>query len=213
MALLINEECISCGACEPECPNEAISQGESIYVIEPDKCTECVGHYDTPQCIEVCPVDCIITNPDQTEIWTKNLKNSDKGLLVVNFSSASKTVTVRWKDIGMAGQVQVRDVWARSDLGAKVDSMVVENIPSHGCSFFRMSGQSVGIAPVPEYDFRVAPSNRPHAALRVVHSGLAGRPMQMFDMRGRLTSTRELSSLDGRSTRIVPLVGIDDTSK
>ena len=59
MALIITDECINCDVCQPECPNDAISQGETIYVINPDKCTECVGHYDTPQCVEVCPVDCI----------------------------------------------------------------------------------------------------------------------------------------------------------
>jgi ferredoxin len=67
MALMITDECINCDVCEPECPNGAISQGEEIYQIDPGKCTECVGHYDTPQCIEVCPVDCIIPNPDQVE--------------------------------------------------------------------------------------------------------------------------------------------------
>ena len=59
MALKITEECINCDVCEPECPNEAIYQGETIYEIDPDKCTECVGHFDEPQCREVCPVDCI----------------------------------------------------------------------------------------------------------------------------------------------------------
>jgi ferredoxin len=59
MALIITDECINCDVCEPECPNDAISQGDTIYVIDPKKCTECVGHYDTPQCVEVCPVDCI----------------------------------------------------------------------------------------------------------------------------------------------------------
>jgi ferredoxin len=68
MALLINEECISCGACEPDCPNEAISQGDSIYVIDPDKCTECVGAHDAPKCIEVCPVEgCIVPDPNHAE--------------------------------------------------------------------------------------------------------------------------------------------------
>jgi len=67
MALMINEECVNCGVCEPECPNEAISEGEDIYVIDPHKCTECVGHYDEPQCVDVCPVDCIVTDPDNTE--------------------------------------------------------------------------------------------------------------------------------------------------
>ncbi|OZA43639.1 MAG: ferredoxin [Hydrogenophilales bacterium 17-61-76] len=51
----------------PECPNDAISQGDEIYIIDPNKCTECVGHFDTPQCVEVCPVDCIPLNPDYSE--------------------------------------------------------------------------------------------------------------------------------------------------
>jgi len=67
MSLLITDECINCDVCEPECPNGAISQGDEIYVIDPGLCTECVGHYDTPQCVEVCPVDCIIPDPDNKE--------------------------------------------------------------------------------------------------------------------------------------------------
>lgn len=67
MALLITDECINCDVCEPECPNQAIYQGEEIYVIDPDRCTECVGHFDEPQCVAVCPVDCIPTDPDHQE--------------------------------------------------------------------------------------------------------------------------------------------------
>ena len=67
MSLLITDECINCDVCEPECPNNAISQGEEIYVIDPALCTECVGHYDTSQCVEVCPVDCIILDPSHEE--------------------------------------------------------------------------------------------------------------------------------------------------
>ncbi|MEA2006299.1 MAG: YfhL family 4Fe-4S dicluster ferredoxin [Acidobacteriota bacterium] len=67
MALMINEECINCGACEPECPNEAISAGDELYVINPDKCTECVGHFDEPQCASVCPVDACVPDPDHKE--------------------------------------------------------------------------------------------------------------------------------------------------
>ncbi|NNF16190.1 MAG: YfhL family 4Fe-4S dicluster ferredoxin [Gammaproteobacteria bacterium] len=59
MALKITDECINCDVCEPECPNEAIYMGPEIYHIDPDLCTECVGHFDEPQCVEVCPVDCI----------------------------------------------------------------------------------------------------------------------------------------------------------
>jgi ferredoxin len=67
MALIITDECINCDVCEPECPNDAISQGAEIYVIDPSKCTECVGHYDTPQCVIVCPVDCIPNDPRNVE--------------------------------------------------------------------------------------------------------------------------------------------------
>lgn len=68
MALMITDECINCDVCEPECPNAAISMGPDFYVIDPAKCTECVGHYDVPQCQEVCPVECIPFNPD----WLEN---------------------------------------------------------------------------------------------------------------------------------------------
>jgi len=64
MALMITDECINCDVCEPECPNSAISQGEEIYIIDPNLCAECAGHFDTPQCVEVCPVDCIIQDPE-----------------------------------------------------------------------------------------------------------------------------------------------------
>ena len=67
MSLLINDECINCDVCEPECPNGAISQGEEIYEINMNLCTECVGHFDEPQCIDVCPVDCILKDPENPE--------------------------------------------------------------------------------------------------------------------------------------------------
>jgi len=67
MSLLITDECINCVVCEPECPNEAIYMGEEIYEIDRDKCTECVGHYDEPQCVEVCPVDCIPKDENNPE--------------------------------------------------------------------------------------------------------------------------------------------------
>ncbi len=67
MALKIIKGCINCDMCEPECPNKAISFGAKIYEIDPDLCTECVGFYDTPTCISVCPLDCIITDPDRVE--------------------------------------------------------------------------------------------------------------------------------------------------
>ena len=67
MALIITDDCINCDVCEPECPNNAISEGEEIYVIDSALCTECVGHYDAPQCQQVCPVDCIPLDPQHVE--------------------------------------------------------------------------------------------------------------------------------------------------
>ncbi len=78
MALMITDQCINCDVCEPECPNGAIYQGIDFYEINPAKCTQCVGHFDTPQCREVCPVDCIPLNPEfaetQEQLHTKYLK-------------------------------------------------------------------------------------------------------------------------------------------
>ena len=59
MALKITEECINCDVCEPVCPNQAIYMGEQIYEINPELCTECIGHYEIPQCVDICPIDCI----------------------------------------------------------------------------------------------------------------------------------------------------------
>lgn len=67
MAFMINDECILCGACESECPNEAISEGDELYVIDPNKCTECVGFYDSQQCYDVCPVEAPVPDPDHVE--------------------------------------------------------------------------------------------------------------------------------------------------
>ena len=80
MALMITDECINCDVCEPECPNDAISAGEDVYVIDAKKCTECVGHFDEPQCQKVCPVDCIPLNPAVVE--TKDqLQEKYRGLM------------------------------------------------------------------------------------------------------------------------------------
>lgn len=67
MALTITNECINCDVCEPVCPNTAIYAGVEIYEIDPSLCTECVGHFDTPQCVEICPVDCIPKDPANVE--------------------------------------------------------------------------------------------------------------------------------------------------
>ena len=67
MALWITDECINCDVCEPECPNQAIAMGAEIYEIDPRRCTECVGHFDEPQCVQLCPVSCIPVNPSFVE--------------------------------------------------------------------------------------------------------------------------------------------------
>ena len=82
MALMITDECINCDVCEPECPNQAISLGVDIYEIDPSRCTECVGHFDEPQCVLVCPVACIPINPAHVEsretLWTKYRRLTDE---------------------------------------------------------------------------------------------------------------------------------------
>jgi len=93
MALMINEECINCGACEPECPNTAIYEGgveyelngethpplsEDLYYIVPEKCTECVGFYDEPQCSSVCPVDACVPDPNHQESQEELLAKAKK---------------------------------------------------------------------------------------------------------------------------------------
>jgi ferredoxin len=78
MAYKITEDCISCGACEPECPNAAISEGETIYVIDPEKCTECVGAFESSQCAEICPVDACVPDPDRQESHEQMLEKWKK---------------------------------------------------------------------------------------------------------------------------------------
>lgn len=78
MSLKITDECINCDVCEPECPNTAIYMGEEIYEINPSLCTECVGHYDTPQCMEVCPVECILQDPENPEDKEKLMAKYEK---------------------------------------------------------------------------------------------------------------------------------------
>ncbi len=82
MALMITAECINCDVCEPECPNEAISMGDEICIIDSMLCTECVGLYDITQCTKVCPVDCIEDDPyhkeGQDQLFTKFKRLSEE---------------------------------------------------------------------------------------------------------------------------------------
>ncbi|GAA0943115.1 YfhL family 4Fe-4S dicluster ferredoxin [Actinocorallia libanotica] len=78
MAVMITEDCINCGACEPECPNEAISEGDEIYVIDPGLCSECVGFFNAEACQAVCPVECCVPDPDNAETLKTLLARSVK---------------------------------------------------------------------------------------------------------------------------------------
>lgn len=78
MALIITEECTNCDACVPVCPNDAITEGDDIYVIAVDLCTECVGHFEESQCVEVCPADCIPKDPDNVETQKELMAKYEK---------------------------------------------------------------------------------------------------------------------------------------
>jgi ferredoxin len=78
MAYKITDDCISCGACEAECKNNAISEGEIVYVINVERCTECIGNFESPRCAEVCPVDACIPDPDHKESKEQLLKKWHK---------------------------------------------------------------------------------------------------------------------------------------
>ncbi|TAL90093.1 MAG: YfhL family 4Fe-4S dicluster ferredoxin [Candidimonas sp.] len=83
MALRITDECINCDVCETQCPNQAISMGPDIYEINPDMCTECVGHFGEPQCQVVCPVDCIEVDPQHRE---------SQDILLARFQALTETL-------------------------------------------------------------------------------------------------------------------------
>ena len=86
MSLKILDTCVNCDVCEPVCPNQAIAMGPAIYEIAPMRCTECVGHFDTPQCVEVCPVECIIVDPLHAESRQQLL---DKYAVLTGHAAAS----------------------------------------------------------------------------------------------------------------------------
>jgi ferredoxin len=96
MALRITDECINCDVCEPECPNDAIYMGQEIYEIEPTKCTECVGHFDEPQCVQLCPVSCIPVNPQWVEsqetLWQKYRRLQDEAASAAHSASSSSNL-------------------------------------------------------------------------------------------------------------------------
>ncbi|NQY86485.1 MAG: YfhL family 4Fe-4S dicluster ferredoxin [Colwellia sp.] len=99
MALFIEDSCINCDMCDPECPNEAITLGEHIYEIDADKCTECIGHYDKPTCVSVCPIDCVKPDPnhveDEDSLLAKFLKNARLTAQIILFSCSIRACTAK----------------------------------------------------------------------------------------------------------------------
>ena len=122
MAYKITEECIACGACEPECPNEAISEGPEIYVIDPDRCTECVGAYDEAQCAAVCPVDASIPDPaheESNEELQAKYELLHGGRMKITKKIAIDPVTRIEGHLRIEAQVedgQVTDAWSSSTM-------------------------------------------------------------------------------------------------
>ena len=78
MALKITYDCIACAACVEDCPNQAISEGPGIYVIDPQRCTECVGFHDSSQCVAICPVDGCVPDPEHPESREELLAKNEK---------------------------------------------------------------------------------------------------------------------------------------
>ena len=93
MSTMITEECISCGVCEPECPNAAISEADGIYVIDPALCTECVAFHDVEQCAAVCPVDCCVTDPNHVVLKIEYCEPAVKGNTATNVTKPVKVET------------------------------------------------------------------------------------------------------------------------
>ena len=93
MALMITDECINCDVCEPECPNDAIYMGAEYYEIDPHKCTECVGHFDEPQCVQICPVACIPIHPAHVES-RETLMQKYQRLTAIKVTTASSSTGV-----------------------------------------------------------------------------------------------------------------------
>ena len=114
---MITDECINCDVCEPECPNDAIYMGAEFYEIDPHKCTECVGHFDEPQCVQVCPVSCIPINPAWIEsretLWVKYRRltgqKADEAPAVANADvDAAASAEVVVADAAMGGSAPPR---------------------------------------------------------------------------------------------------------
>ena len=137
MATYITEECINCGACEPECPNEAISEGEDIYVIDPKLCTECVGFHDHEACQAVCPVECCLPDPKHAE--TEDLDEL-------------RLSAPQWSDI-QCPVGEVEHGHGGPELGVDVAVVMLDQIPDRGAEL-RVARPRVLVVPVDQHRHR-----------------------------------------------------------
>jgi len=168
MATMITNDCINCGACEPECPNNAISQGETIFVIDPMLCTECVGFHDYEACAAVCPVDCCVTDPNNIETEEALIERARALHPDTRFDDNFESRFRKGQGKSAAGG-------AKNDLPAKAPStagntgteVTSATMPASSAAVSAYAESEVNFVPLPEIDswdipVRCFKCNQPH---------------------------------------------------
>jgi 4Fe-4S binding domain len=168
MATMITNDCINCGACEPECPNNAISQGETIFVIDPMLCTECVGFHDYEACAAVCPVDCCVTDPNNIETEEALIERAQALHPDTRFDDNFESRFRKGQGKSAAGG-------AKNDLPAKAPStagntgteVTSATMPASSADVSAYAESEVNFVPLPEIDswdipVRCFKCNQPH---------------------------------------------------
>ena len=168
MATMITNDCINCGACEPECPNNAISQGETIFVIDPMLCTECVGFHDYEACAAVCPVDCCVTDPDNIETEEALIERAralhPDTRFDDNFESRFRKGQGKSAAGGAKNDLPARAASAAGNTGPEVTSAAM---PASNAAASSYAEPEVNFVPLPDIDswdipVRCFKCNQPH---------------------------------------------------
>jgi Pyruvate/2-oxoacid:ferredoxin oxidoreductase delta subunit len=168
MATMITNDCINCGACEPECPNNAISQGETIFVIDPMLCTECVGFHDYEACAAVCPVDCCVTDPDNIETEEALIERAralhPDTRFDDNFESRFRKGQGKSAAGGAKNDLPARAASAAGNTGTEVTSAAM---PASNAAASSYAEPEVNFVPLPDIDswdipVRCFKCNQPH---------------------------------------------------